>query len=165
MSADERSSALSRLHVRRLLVVVLVAHVADLGRRGVDLLEVLAVEERRGLLERAVLRLDDEQVHEHRLEREPAAVHDLVCARRQRAVRMGGESIGTHVVLPADVAERDGVDVLVEDERDGDDKVEDVETFGTNAIRQDFDGVGNDQGRECKAVMYCQLTQCETAHG
>ena len=38
---------------------------------------VLAVEERGGLLERPILRLDDEEVQEHGLEREPAAVHDL----------------------------------------------------------------------------------------
>ena len=66
-----------RAGVRALFVVVLVADVADLGGRGVELVEVLAVEERRGLLERPVLRLDDEEVQEHGLEREPAAVHDL----------------------------------------------------------------------------------------
>lgn len=38
---------------------------------------LVAVEERRGLLERAVPRLDDEEVQEHDLEREERAVDDL----------------------------------------------------------------------------------------
>ena len=50
-----------------------------LGRRGVQLLDLVhAVEQRGGLLERAVLRLDDEEVEEDGLEREPHAVDDLL---------------------------------------------------------------------------------------
>ncbi len=36
----------------------------------------------------------------------------------------------TYVVLPLNMAESDGVDVLVEDEREGDGEVEDVEALG-----------------------------------
>ena len=65
--------------VRALFVVVLVADLGgdNLVRDLVELLEVLAVEERGGLLQRPVPRLDDEEVQEYSLEREPAAVHNL----------------------------------------------------------------------------------------
>lgn len=46
-----------------------------------ELLEVLAVEECGGLLKRAVLRLDDEEVEERELEREPYTVDNL-CKRQ-----------------------------------------------------------------------------------
>lgn len=39
--------------------------------------DVLAIEQRRGLFERPVLRLDDKQVTEDELEEEPAAVENL----------------------------------------------------------------------------------------
>ena len=90
----------------------------------------LAVEQRGRLLEREAPRLDDEDVQEGKLEGEPAAVED--------------------VVLPLEAAERDRVDVLVEDDRDRDGEVEDVEALGTQAVGQDLDGVGDDEGRESK---------------
>ena len=65
--------------VGALFVVVLVADLGgdNLVRDLVELLELLAVEERGGLFERPVPRLDDEEVQEDGLKREPAAVHDL----------------------------------------------------------------------------------------
>ena len=54
---------------------------ADLGDDGgsglLKLGELLAVEQRGSLLERPALRLDDEEVQEAELEREPRAVDDL----------------------------------------------------------------------------------------
>ena len=58
----------------------------------------------------------------------------------------------THVVLPRNVLERDGVDVLVKDERDGDREVEHVEALGTERVRQDLERVRDDEGREREAV-------------
>ena len=114
-----------------LLVVVLVADIGrGVGGSRCDVRLLLAVEQSSGLFERTVPGLDDEQVDEHGLEREPAAVDD--------------------VVLPAQVAERAGVDVLVEDERERDGEVEDVEALGTEAVGQDLDGVRDDEGREGK---------------
>lgn len=94
---------------------------------------VLAIEQRRGFLEGKTPRLDDEEVAEDELEGDPAAVHN--------------------VVLPAELLERDGVDILVEDEGEGDGEVEDVETLGTEAVRKDLDGVGDDERSERKAVI------------
>ena len=100
----------------------------------------------------------------------PIPAHITILFVEQEIV--GDDTIALDSVLKADVwrdtllREEASLNAkLAELESEGDDKVEDVEAFGTNAIRQDFDGVGNDQGRECKAVMYCQLTQCERAHG
>ena len=75
-----------------------------------------------------VLGLDDEEVAECELESDPAAVDD--------------------VVLPGDVVERDRVDVLVEDEGEGDGEVEDVETLGTERVGQDLNSVGNNERGE-----------------
>ncbi len=80
---------------RALLVEVIVANLVC-GGDGTS--GVLAIEERSGLLQREAPGLDNEEVAESELEGEPAAVDD--------------------VVLPSDVAEGDGVDVLVEDEGD-----------------------------------------------
>ena len=55
------------------------------------------------------------------LEHEPAAVDD--------------------VVLPADRVEGDGVNILVEDERERDGEVEDDESLGTECVRENLDGV------------------------
>ena len=49
--------------------------------------DVLSVEQRRSLLESPVLGLDDEEVQEGGLEREPAAVHDLIQTRGQHPNR------------------------------------------------------------------------------
>lgn len=43
------------------------------------------------------------------------------------------------------------VNVLVEDKGEGDCEVEDVETFCTQGVRQDFNGVGYNDRRECDA--------------
>lgn len=64
----------------------------------------------------------------------------------------GGSGAGTHVVLPADVLQRDRVHVLVEDERDGDREVEHVEALGAQRERQDLDRVRHDERRERQAV-------------
>ena len=102
---------------------------ADLVRSVVDrALGLLAVEQRGSLFERETLGLDDEEVQERELKREPAAVDN--------------------VVLPAKLAKRDRVDVLVEDEGQRDDEVEDVEALGTECERQDFDRVRDDERRE-----------------
>ena len=55
-----------------------------------------------------------------------------------------------YVVLPCNLLESDGVDVLVEDERDGNDEVEDVETLRTKTVRENLDSVHDDEGCECK---------------
>lgn len=89
---------------------------------------LLTIEQCSRLLECAVLRLDDEEVDEHELEGDPTTVHD--------------------VVMPRDVLECDGVDVLVEDERQRDSEVEDRETLGADRVGQDFNGVGHDERSE-----------------
>ena len=63
--------------------------------------------------------------HEDELEGEPRAVDD--------------------VVLPAKLLEGDGVDVLVEDEREGDGKVEGDEALGTEVVGQNLDGVRDNE--------------------
>lgn len=55
----------------------------------------------------------------------------------------------TYVVLPGKRTQCDRVDVLVENDRKRDSKVEHVETLGTQLVRQNFDRVRNDEGREC----------------
>ena len=47
----------------------------------------------------------------------------------------------THVVLPAQVLKRDRVDILVEDEREGNCEVENVEALCTDMIWQNLDSV------------------------
>jgi hypothetical protein len=58
----------------------------------------------------------------------------------------------TYVVFPAERVERDRVDVLVEDEREGDDKVEDGEALGAELVGEDFERVGNDERGEGETV-------------
>lgn len=72
--------------VRALFVVVLVADFSDARGRLVEVGELVAIEQRRGLLECAVLRLHDEDVEEHELERDKRAVDDLRCVRRTLAL-------------------------------------------------------------------------------
>ena len=49
------------------------------------------------------------------------------------------------VVLPAELLEGNGVDVLVEDEREGDGKVEGDEALGTEVVGQNLDGVRDNE--------------------
>ena len=78
-----RGKALRVLGLGALFVVVLVANIGGLMGDLLELRRFLAVEEGRGLLERETLGLDDEEVEVHRLEREPAAVHELYFAPGQ----------------------------------------------------------------------------------
>ena len=59
----------------------------------------------------------------------------------------------TYVVFPLNSIKGDGVDILIEDERKRDGKVEEREAFGTKRERQNLDGVGNDEGGECDTVI------------
>jgi hypothetical protein len=76
--------------------------------------------------------LNDEQVAVYELEKDPDDVDD--------------------VVLPSDVFEGDRIYILVEDEGEGDDKVEDVESLGADREREDFDSVGDDEWGEGNIV-------------
>lgn len=58
----------------------------------------------------------------------------------------------THVVLPAQLAERDGVDVLIEDEGQRDGEVEDGKALGAERVGQNFDSVADNEGREGDVV-------------
>jgi len=49
------------------------------------------------------------------------------------------------VVLPAELLEGNGVDVLVEDERKRNGEVEDDEALSTELVRENLDGVRDDQ--------------------
>ena len=69
--------ALRLLGLGALFVVVLVAEVGGVVGNLLEVRRILAIEERGGLLEGEVLGLDDEEVEEDELEREPDAVHDL----------------------------------------------------------------------------------------
>jgi len=99
---------------------------------GKVLLGGLTIEECSGFLEGKILGLDDEEVEEDKLEGEPAAVDN--------------------VVLPGDGTKSDGVNVLVEDKREGDTEVEDVEALGTECVGQDLNGVGDNKGSKCDIV-------------
>ena len=59
----------------------------------------------------------------------------------------------TYIVPPAEVIEGDGVDVLVEDESERDDEIEDGESFGAEGEGENFDGVGDDEGGKCEALI------------
>lgn len=61
--------------------------------------------------------------------------------------------MGAYVVLPRDLLERNGVDILVENQREGNDEVEDVEALRAQRVRQDLDRVGDDQRRERDAEI------------
>lgn len=50
------------------------------------------------------------------------------------------------VILPAQPLERNGVDVLVEDEGQADGETHDGESLGADGERQNLDGVGDQQG-------------------
>lgn len=58
----------------------------------------------------------------------------------------------TYVVFPADITKGDGVDVLIEDEGEGDDEAEDSEALGTEGIRENLEGVRYDQRSEGNIV-------------
>src|SRR5690606_41953650 len=77
-------------------------------RRSSDLIKVLC-----NLLERRVARLDEEEVHDRQLDRKPDAVDD--------------------VVLPSDLIEGNGVDVVVEEERKVDEQEQDRKSTRLNS--------------------------------
>ena len=150
--------ALRLLGLGALFVVVLVAEVGGVVGNLLEVRRILAIEERGGLLEREALGLDDKEVKVRGLEREPAAVHDLFCARAESASGQGkGDKVSerdTYVVLPADVLERNRVDVLVENEGDRDGQVEDVEALRTERVREDLKRVRDNERREGKAIKF-----------
>ena len=92
---------------------------------------VFPIEQCSSLLESTVFRFDDEYVAVDRLERYPAAVHNIV--------------------LPCNVLECNWIYILVEDESNGDSEIENVESFCTKIEWQDFDTVRHDQWRKSKA--------------
>ena len=74
--AQEKSRSYTPSYAALLVQDVVRAHLRD--GRCVDLRgRVLAVEQGGGLLERQTLCLDDEEVQEHELERDPADVYNL----------------------------------------------------------------------------------------
>lgn len=100
------------------------------------LLGVLAIEEGGSFFERKALGFDDHEVAERKLERNPAAVHDLRAITCEKGVHIPREKEDTYVVLPGNGTQGDRVDVLVEDNRQRDGEVEDVETLCTKLVRQ-----------------------------
>ena len=62
------------------------------------------------------------------------------------------EGRGTYIVLPTDLAKGDGVDILVEDKGEGDEKTENGVTLGAEGVGENLESVGDDQGRECNVV-------------
>lgn len=118
---------------------------------------VLAVEESSGLFEGKALRLEDEQIAVNALEGEPANVDDLWKWRDRQVSSTTSRGDGwsrkiTYVVLPAEGTERNWVDILVEDESDGNSEIKDVETLSTEGVWQNFNGVRHDQRRERKTI-------------
>ena len=59
---------------------------------------------------------------------------------------------GTYVVLPADLVKSNGVNILVEDEGEGDEKAEDGVTLGAKGVGKNLESVGHNQGCECNVV-------------
>lgn len=129
-------------------------HVVRLGmvRDFVD--GVLAIEQRRRLLQRPVLGLHDVEPQKDEFECEPANVHELGRRRRlvSTVVRYGCTLSATYVVLPSQGLQCDRVDVLVKDEGDRNDKAEDVEPFGTETVWQDFDRIRDNEGSERNVI-------------
>jgi len=94
------------------------------GRKAtsVDLFNsILTIEQCGGLLQTEALCLDDEHVAEEQLEDEPTAVNDIV--------------------FPPDIAKSDGIDVLIEDEGEGNDEAEEGEALGTEGIWENLESV------------------------
>jgi len=89
---------------------------------------LVSIEDGSGFFESAVLSLHDVEVTEDGLESNPADVHN--------------------VVLPANLVKSDGVDVLIEDECEGDREVEDIETLGTDVVGENLHCVRHDKGSE-----------------
>ena len=58
----------------------------------------------------------------------------------------------TYIVFPSQGAQRDRVHVLVEDERERDDKVEEAESFGAEVEREDLDRVRDGERTERERV-------------
>ena len=58
----------------------------------------------------------------------------------------------THVILPTDPTKSDGVDILIEDDGEGDDKAEDGEALGTKVVGEDLEGIRYNQGGEGNGV-------------
>ena len=57
-----------------------------------------------------------------------------------------------YIVPPADPAQSDRVDILVEDEGEGDDKAEHGEALCTERVGENLESVGHNQGRESDVV-------------
>jgi len=93
---------------------------------------VLTVEEGGCLLECAVLSLHNEEVTEEELKCDPNDINDII--------------------LPPNMRQSDRINVLIKDQTERDRKVEYVETFGTDSVGQDLNGVGDDERRESNVV-------------
>jgi hypothetical protein len=88
---------------------------------------LVPIEQRSRLLKRPALGFHREKVYIHQLKREPNSVYE--------------------VILPLERIERDGVRVLVEYDRGENTEVHERKTLGAQEERQDFDGVGDEEGR------------------
>jgi len=107
---------------------------------------IFTIEQRGGFFKGTVLGLNDVEVEEDNLEADPTAVDN--------------------VVLPGDVIKSNGVDVLVENEGEGNGEVEDSETLCTYGEGQDLHGIGDDEGSEREIVRGVeQENECDDSVG
>jgi len=84
--------------------------------------------------------LDVEVVDEDQLEKNPAGV--------------AGKQLPVLLVPAATLGDGNGVDVVVDGERDLDPQVHDEDTLGTKLVRQNLDGVGNQETGPGERVSY-----------
>jgi len=99
---------------------------------GNPLSNVFTIKEGGCLLERTVLGLNEEEVEEDKLEAEPGDVDN--------------------VVFPSKLVKGDGVDILIENERQRDGEVEEGESLCSDGVRKNFDGVGDNERGEGDVV-------------
>jgi hypothetical protein len=92
----------------------------------------LAIEQRRSLLECAVLGFDDKKVEESELKGQQDNIDDL--ATRYSDLRLTRSKDETNVIFPPQNVQGNRIDILIEDKRQGDDEAEDREAFGTKWV-------------------------------
>jgi hypothetical protein len=73
-----------------------------------------------------------------------------VSVRDTPAHCVGGED--AHVVFPADPLKSDGVDILIEDDSNGDGETKDAEALGADGEGENLEGVRQNQGPKGKVV-------------
>lgn len=119
------SGTFNFLHSRPIIIDLKILHLSVCDLCNIN--RTRSIKELGDLLKRCVSSLNEEEVDDEDFKEEEHAVENIV--------------------FPSECFERDGVDILIEEERGGDAEVQPCESFGADTIGQDFGRVRSQKTR------------------